>query len=403
MASHLNRQSALRQRFKQFLIIIVWLIAIILLLELGLRLFVRGLPPSLQEAAYITMNGVPFPESWDRAWTRQPDHYFILKPGLVDAVQFGSPSVRFHVSTIELWEGGGIGFRTRPVDYFVDVIALGDSFTFCFTERADCWVTRFEADTELGVVNLGQPGTGSHSHWLILRDFGKPLRPRLVLWQFFGNDFNDDYGLFKARGELPLLEDVASPDSDAEASETRLWLRKRSVLYAVLESVLPGWRRFRDPNMAKFDERYAATLPTGEQLRFGQRYEPSAMDMSRAVNQAGYEIASAALSKAQALVSSWGGQLIILIIPTREEVYESLTATALGRDLAAIRSARLAMLKLCAELNLVCYNALADMQQQAEKSQLLYYADDLHLNPLGNRVFAELLRDHLRAGGMLDA
>ena len=393
----------LRQQLRWCLIIISWLIAIVVLLELGLRLFAAALPPRLQEAAHIAMHGVPYPEPWDRAWVRNPDHYFILKPGLVDAVQFGSPSVRFQVSTIELWQGGGIGFRTRPVEYFVDAVVLGDSFAFCFTERADCWVTLLETDTGLGIVNLGQPGTGSHSHWLILQGFGTPLKPRLALWQFFGNDFNDDYGLFSAKGELAPIADAANED-DAEFDETsrlRSWLRSRFALYAVLESVLPGWRRFRDPNAAEFDERFAVALSSGEQLQFGQPYEAKAMDMTRAVNQAGYEISRAAFESAQALVSSWGGRLVVLLVPTREEVYQSYTAAALGDELKAIGSARLAMMGLCSELNLVCYDALDDLQERAAASDLLYYADDLHLNPLGNRVFAELLRDWLDESGLL--
>ena len=227
-----------RKRLRWFLIIIVWLAVIVALLEIALRLFDGVLPPRLQEAAHIAMHGVPYPEPWERAWTRNPDHYFILKPGLVDALQFGSPSVRFHLSTIELWEGGGIGFRTRPVTYFVDAVVVGDSFAFCFTERADCWVTHLERVTGLGIVNLGQPGTGSHSHLLILQDFGSPLRPPLVIWQFFGNDFNDDYGLFRAIGKIePLDEDgTATSDDIGEPNELRSWLRGRSALYAVLES-----------------------------------------------------------------------------------------------------------------------------------------------------------------------
>ncbi|MCY3798080.1 MAG: hypothetical protein OXG84_09745 [Chloroflexi bacterium] len=391
-----------RRRLKWLLTFIVWLIAVAILLEMGLRLFVAALPPRLQEVTHIVMRGVPFPESWDRAWTRNPDHYFILKPGLVNALQFGSPKVRFHVSTIELWSGGGIGFRTRPVSYFVDAVVVGDSFAFCFTERADCWVTHLERATGLGMVNLSQPGTGSHSHMLILHDFAKPLTPPLVIWQFFGNDFNDDYGLFIASGKLaPLEEEAVKDQAVTEPSGLQSWLRGRSALYAVLESVASGGQRYRDPGAAQFDDRFSATLPSGEQLQFGQPYEASAMDMARAVNQAGYEVSRAAFAAAQELVSSWGGQLVVVLVPTREEVYDSLTATALGDDLDKIVSARLAMQALCAELSLTCYDALADLRKRAASSELLYFSDDLHLNPLGNRVFAELLHLWLDAGGFL--
>lgn len=392
-----------RRRLKWFVIIIAWLIAIAVLLELGLRLFAAALPPHLQEVTHIVMHGVPFPEPWDRAWTRNPDHYFILKPGLVNALQFGSPKVRFRVSTIELWDGGGIGFRTRPVSYFVDAVVVGDSFGFCFTERADCWVTHLERESGLGIVNLSQPGTGSHSHLLILRDFATPLTPALVIWQFFGNDFNDDYGLFSASGKLASLEEEKADDQTVDQpSGIQSWLRGHSALYAVLESIASGGQGHRDTEAAQFDDRFSATLPSGEQLRFGQTYEPSAMDMSREVNQAGYEISRAAFAAAQELISSWGGHLVVVLVPTREEVYRSVTAAAMGDELDKIGSARLAMLDLCAELKLVCYDALADLKNAAVTSELLYYSDDLHLNPLGNRVFAERLHGWLEAVGLLD-
>ena len=124
--------------------------------------------------------------------------------------------------------------------------------------------------------------------------------------------------------------------------------------------------------------------------------------MSREANQAGYEISRAAFDSARELVSAWGGQLVVVLVPTREEVYASLTASALGSEVDAISSARLAMLDLCAELELLCYDALADLQERAATSELLYYVDDLHWNPLGNRVFAELLREWLDENGLLD-
>ena len=371
-------------------ILALWLLAIVAMLELGLRALRPVLPAPLQEMVNIAVKGSPFAEPWDRAWIRNPDHYFILKPGLENAPQFGTPRLKFHVSTTELWPGGGIGFRNRPVDYFVDAIALGDSFTFCFTERSDCWVTRLEADTGLGLVNLGMPVTGSHSHYLVLRDFGVHFQPPLVIWQFFGNDFNDDYGLFLSKGAIEPVE--PPPDTGLAADPGGVTaLRARSALYAVLETILTGRRNFDDPVAQGFEDRYAVTLPGGERLQFGQTYEPQAMDMARAANQAGLEISRAAFVLAQALVATWDGRLAVVLVPTREEVYAEFTAPALGEELTQIMSARLAMLGVCADLALHCYDALADLQARTRDGALLYYEDDLHLNPLGNQVFAELV------------
>lgn len=378
----------------------LWLLAIVVLLELSLRVFRPALPARLQEMVNIAATGSPFAEPWERAWIRNPDHYFILKPGLLNAPQYGTPRLKFHVSTIELWPGGGIGFRNRSVDYFVDAVVLGDSFTFCFTERSDCWVARLEADTGLGLVNLGLPVTGSHSHWLVLRDFGKFYQPPLVIWQFFGNDFNDDYGLFVSNGAIEPLE-APSRLADDAAGGGLAGLRARSALVAVLETILTGRRHFADPVAQGFEDRYAVTLPGGERLQFGQTYEPRALDMTRAANKAGLEISRAALSMAQDLVATWGGRLAIVLVPTREEVYQEFTAAALGVELDQIISARLAMLDLCAELDLVCYDALADLQARSRDNKLLYYEDDLHFNPLGNQVFAELVAGWLALQNLL--
>ena len=338
--------------FRWSAIALFWLILTVVLLELGLRAFASSLPPDLQALANLAAHGTPFAEPWEHAWIRNPDHYFILKPGLVDALQFGSPQVRFHVNTIELWEGGGVGFRTRPVDYFVDAVVVGDSFAFCFTERADCWVWQLEAASGMGIVNLGLPGTGSRSHQLVLRDFGRPLRPPLVIWQFFGNDFNDDYGLAAARAEIePVAESADAADDSAAAEPVAAWLRTHSALFAVVEKLVTGERQDLDAAARQFEERYEARTASGEILRFGQPYEPVALDMSRSQNQAGYELSRAAFAAARDLVRSWGGDMVVVLTPTREEVYAPLTASALGADLDAIRSARLAMLALCSELN----------------------------------------------------
>lgn len=386
-----------RKRLKWLVVIIVWLAVIVMLLELGLRVSVAALPPRLRAAVQIVIQGSRYPEPWEKAWTPDPDYYYILKPGLVDALQFANPNVSFRVSTIELWDGARLGFRNRPVDYFVHIVVLGDSFAFCFTERADCWVTRLERDTGLGIVNLGIPGAGSQSRLQTLRNFGAPMKPPLVVWQFFGNDFNDDYGHLHGRDKIRPLQDDASGKSGA----TQLWLRSHSALYLALESVIAGGSAWRGPGGAAFDEPFSTRLPSGEWLRFGQPYEIGALDMSRAVNQAGLEISRAVFESAKDLVTSWGGQLVVALVPTREEVYQSLTAAALGDDLAVLSSASLAMLDLCAELQLICFDPLAEMRAAADHSELLYYADDLHLNPAGNRVYADLLRQWLAENGFL--
>ncbi len=394
------------KQLKWLWVILFWIVAIAGLLEVSLRMFTTVLPPHLQEVAHIVINGTPFAQEWDTAWVRNQDHFFIVKPGLENSLQYGSPTVSFNLNTIELWEGGGIGFRNRPVDYFVDAVVVGDSFTFCFTEREDCWVTHLEQNTGMGMVNLGQPATGSYSHGLILEDFGQPYEPPLVIWQFFGNDFNDDYGLLSYRGDIDTLDgdivlDAEQNRKSIDTTGVDGWLRQNSVAFSIFEVILTGTRGGVAPNDHQFGEQYEVMLDNGELLGFGQPYEPVALDMQRPANQAGLDASREVFDSAQSLTESWGGQMVVVIIPTREEVYADITASYLGDDLEKIQSARLAMLDLCSDLELLCYDALAELQEQADAGESLYYYDDMHFNPNGNRIFADLVQTWLDENDLL--
>ncbi|RPI98222.1 MAG: hypothetical protein EHM39_08370, partial [Chloroflexi bacterium] len=120
-----------------FGVLFAWLLA-----EVMLRLFFFSLPPRLQ----LVLNHVhktPFTEGKllpDPIWQSDREYLTITRP-VRDHEQFGSAEVRFSVTTESLW-GSRAAFRTRQelVDQHVDAIAVGDSFTFCFTDEADCWV-----------------------------------------------------------------------------------------------------------------------------------------------------------------------------------------------------------------------------------------------------------------------
>jgi hypothetical protein len=350
----------MNKRLKWVILPFVWLVTTAVLLELALRLAVPVLPSAMQQTARRVMTGRPYVEGYNPSWLDDIEHYRIMKPGLDNLIQYGSPSVSFHVTTISLW-GGRIGFRTRPIDYFVDAVAVGDSFTFCFTEIEDCWVTILERETGLGLVNLGQPVTGSISRRRILETYGTPLKPPLVIWEFFANDFNDDYGLAVLRGdiaEVPDLPDMLPPPSLPPIPPLVAWLEHNSVLYSLVEAALTGrWGGMNEIDLIHYDP-YRVTYHDGA-LEFGRYIDRMSADMSRPRNQAGMQLSRQAFQEARALVDSWGGQMVVVLIPLRELVYEHLTAPYLGEDgLRAFGSSYQAMLDLCAELVLTCLDAL---------------------------------------------
>lgn len=390
------------RRLKWLWLALFWTAFTALLLEGGLRLVGGSLPGQPGVTARTITTGQPYAEDWTPAWQQNRDHYYALRPNIQNALQYGTPTVSFRLTTNKLWDDSlpadeGIGFRNPPVDYGVDVVVVGDSFGFCFTEFEDCWVNLFAETNNLGVVNLSQPVTGSESHARMLQDFGAPFEPPLVIWQFFGNDFNDDYGLQVFRGDIePILDEVDAQNASAVSSGVVDWLSRNSVAFGVLESAITGQWRGAPQDQEIFRPQYSVRYADGQIMQFGKRYERTALDMSRPANQYGLERSRAAFQQAQDIVAGWGGELVVVIIPTREEVYETLTEPIMGKaELDKQRSARLAMLDLCAELDLRCRDLLLGFQQLAQDDTVLYYADDMHLNRAGNQVLAAFLTQWL--------
>ncbi|MBI5959193.1 MAG: hypothetical protein HY866_10690, partial [Chloroflexi bacterium] len=137
-----------------------------LLAELMLRLLFFSLPPRMQ-LVLKHVHKTPFTSSKllpDPIWQSDVDYLTISRPAQ-NLEQFGSAEVRFTVTTETLWDSRP-AFRTRQelVDRYVDAVAVGDSFTFCFTDEADCWVHKLGQLTNRNIINLGITSTGSVSH-----------------------------------------------------------------------------------------------------------------------------------------------------------------------------------------------------------------------------------------------
>jgi hypothetical protein len=222
----------------------------------------------------------------------------------------------------------------------------------------------------------------------MVQDFAAPLEPPLVVWQFFGNDFYDDYVLHIWRGDAESL----NPESPSEQGGS--WFARETVTGALIELVTTGTWSGLPAGERAYQAHYRAPYPGGV-LEFGKRYELTALDMSRPENEYGYDQTRQAVADAKTAVESWGGELVIVIIPTREEVYSEITGPVMGADkLETLETARTAMLDLCAELSIDCLDPTAELSSHAQ-NVALYYADDMHLNAAGNAALAEILQGWL--------
>lgn len=380
------------------------LIVALLMIEIGLRLLYGSLPMTLQ-IALRDVRMTPFSNQRlapPPLWQSDTDYQTIMQPGAVNSLQAGSPIVLFHVDSYAWWNGR-VGFRSpQPQNGIVDAIALGDSHTFCFTEVQDCWVNYVAQQNGLNLSNLGQPVTGSLAHARLYEDFvAKPDlklgQPKLVLWQFYGNDYNDDYGLAALNGTAKSLPVAVATVPPLPQSPLAIWLREHSVVYALLSALLRG----RDEGVEMFVDPYRVVVDKLD-ISFGQSYLRDAFDMTQPRNLEGEQFSHEAILKTRATVEKNDGKFMIILVPTKEEVYRPLTEPKMGKAAVdALAAPRLRLLDFCAAQQLTCFDLLPALQIQADQKIQLYFPTDPHLNVEGNRVVGTAISEFLQARGLI--
>jgi len=400
----------MKKLLKLALFVIINIVVIAILLEILLRIAVPSLPDRLKRTAERILAGEAEPINRMEIMQTVGEHNVVMRADLQNYQYAASKDIVFHVTTNTLL-GSSFGFRNRPLDYEPAIAVVGDSFSFCFTEYEDCWVQRLEDKSGVGVVNFGQGATGGISHYNMLKNYAVQIEPPIVLWQFFGNDFDEDYQLRVLEGQIPRIDylsprEIRAQEADAQSQASVptwvTWLREHSLSFALIELAF-----FNEaPYINDFERAFFAettTIPIKDGLLgFGQTYEQVALDMTDPRKIAGYPHTQKAYEDAKALVESWGGDLVILLIPVRELVYESLTAPILGDETMAIfKDNHQTMLDLCDELELTCFDLLPVFKEHAEQGELLYYTEDMHLNPHGNDVLAQAIYDYLEHNGLL--
>jgi hypothetical protein len=354
-----------------------------LLLEVLLRVMFFSLPPRLQ----LVMDDVRITPFTDRKlmpdpiWQPDTEYLTIARP-VQNRDQYGSADVHFTVSTESLW-GSRAAFRTQQtlVDRHVDAVAVGDSFTFCFTEENDCWVQRLGTITNRNIINLGIVSTGSVSHRHVLANFGMPLQPPLVIWQWWGNDFNEDYGLAKLNHETQV-----EPANPPPAAPELNWWDEHSAVYVLLKTL---FGKADEASLQFWDREHVSEGDLN--LSFGRSYLWGAFDLSLPQNQDGWQRSQQAILESRDMVEAYGGTFVIVLIPTKEQVYRDLAEPLIGEEHMALLDDNYAhMVAFCEAQNLTCLDMLPVFEQEDEQ---LYYTTDIHLNPHGNEVLADYLSD----------
>ena len=202
-------------------VIIIGLIVLVLL-EVGLRLWPALIPPealrhfnpivrseiaerlNLQSKTDIV--DIPRDDNGPPLWinkggatldTKSPDDFGFIETVTMDAQGFCNPE------------------QDRYDPEHIDVLALGDSLTWCTgVHPEDTWISTLGERSGESVYNLASPGKGLYEYLQILKTFGLEKTPHTVIMGVFeGNDVRDAYyyKIFRTIEETGEVTEILTP------------------------------------------------------------------------------------------------------------------------------------------------------------------------------------------------
>ncbi len=368
---------AARRRWRAAMLDLFLLVASGLVGLVGFELVLRAFPGLLGEEAALRVHWLHVAGDTDsegRAlMVDDPEIGFLYRPGLEGRIARGDLDFRFRLD--------GKGFRNpEPWPQPVRLVVLGDSMAFGYgaDDGAD-WVARLRRRfPELGVLNLGLIGSGPWQQERVFERFGAALGPEIVLWCLFaGNDLDDDRAFTRwleegARGSYRRFRG----QGDRWLDDGLLGLAQRTHLFWFARDVARS--------LARRSRGRTLVLENGERLQLvlPRPGGPDPGDVARTL---------AAVERLRARVETRGGRLLVVLMPTKEEVY----LPVLGEDApspSAILEAHLVQAGLPV---LDVGDALR--ARASRRGPALFFAVDGHPNAIGQAVVADAVEAWLRS------
>jgi hypothetical protein len=295
-----------------------------------------------------------------------------------------------------IYHTDGYGFRNAwPWSEEADIVALGDSLTFGYgVEDGLAWPALLQqALPQVHVLNLGLSGAGPPHYVRVYETFGRPHHPKLILVGLFAaNDFQDArlfnlWEITKVGGNYLTwrnLQGTQKDHSDLQRSLASLkaFLGENSYLYSLVHharEVSLMWR-LGEPNVFK--------LTDGSQLQLLPSFLASrAVDAQPERHE--FQLVLQNCKHLQALSQEDGAQLLVVFLPSKEEVYLPL----LGKTVPDLSGP----LRLALErLGIPALDLTPAFRRHAAAGQRLFFEVDSHPNQQGYELIAQEILTHLK-------
>jgi lysophospholipase L1-like esterase len=281
------------------------------------------------------------------------------------------------------------GFRNDVDLEQVDVAAIGDSFVEAALLPSEEAVVKL-LEQRLGgtAINLGQAAYGLKQELVVLERYALPLRPRLVLWFFFGgNDLRD------VRNYERVREALASKKRKRPPFQARAFTINALTMLAHFTT--PPRSRASDAALEN-SGLFTRADGTRERLYFGQTSAPW--------KDYEWNTATETLLEADRLSREAGARLVVVYIPRKFRVYRDYLETTPGTRIAEwdVNDLPSVLGDWCREKGIDYVDTVPRLQESIAAGEQPYFYDDVHWNSRGHAIAADAVTLYLREIGWFD-
>lgn len=302
-----------------------------------------------------------------------------LKPNISSQV-INADGVYHDLKTVNLGLGD-IGFRDDGIDDEPYAIALGDSFTMAVeVSSTDSWTELLEGKLGKDVANMGLYGYGGVQEKRMLERYGVKLKPKIVLWGFFINDFSDDF-------------EVTKTITNTETFGEKLY-RQFAIVRYVWNNLGKAVRTSDTINYT--NERIDIILWPNQ-----WRYLYPVVPDSQAV-QFGEIVTKQNILEAKELADSIDAEFVLILFPSKDQVYwDYVKNDVKGITYGEISYPINQMKEFCQGNNIRCLDLTPLLTRFASEGVQLHFKRDGHLNEEGNSFVASEVFKYLTENNLV--
>jgi len=369
----------------------------LILVEITLRLIPALLPLEThsqlnQKLGFMAPVGLPqFLAEYRTLW--EEDDYLRerMKPN-IDTVIHGNPEYPLWPIKTDSLGLGPAGFRDiLPPQAAPYALVLGDSFGFGVGVTAEeTWLEQLQSQTRLPFINLSQVGASSLQEERIYAHYGRKLPAKIVFWMFFQNDLKDNLRFAQwLNPQANIPQAVRLPSHPCQGPLHPL-LKHYSLAYELLLFGLHTCEySAMTPTPAYHDEQLSLT--------FCLDHDICDLDVQARMLTDGWPLTRQALQDTLAQLNQTETTLVILIVPSKEQVYwDQFQQVASFPASYNIDQLTEPLRQFCATAKTHCLDLTPVFRAEARAGKQLYFPIDIHWNAAGHILAAQAVGDYLR-------